>query len=276
MAPERGRQKDVIKPPIEQDVGDIPEPKKKPSLKEFPKPTDFLKQVQEGKSLKKTIQSQPAPIAQNRAYNPELLNRAIAMNTDTNDETDEGSSEWSDTDIANAEVLPPEKGSGIKMSKDGLYDYQIEEILEDKTKQFVPVITSDEILTLSKYIKKPKGRFCFVMNTDNSHGPGKHWVSLCIDWDNCEIDYYDSLADDPTKRTLDDVHKLIMKFRPEVYMKLKVNRTKDQSDKSSNCGWFASNFVISMLRGAKFGDASLYTNVKQGEAKIERFKKSFL
>jgi len=100
--------------------------------------------------------------------------------------------------------------------------------------------------------------------------------TIVIDFDDCSINYYDSLADKPTKRTLEDIRKLIMTFQPDCYFKLKVNSTKDQSDASKNCGWFVCHFIIKMLKGKSFADASLYSKVKNGEDFINRWKKSFV
>ena len=42
---------------------------------------------------------------------------------------------------------------------------------------------------------------CYVVNTDNSRGPGEHWVAFFIDSD-MSADYFDSYGIHPVKKTL--------------------------------------------------------------------------
>lgn len=209
--------------------------------------------------------------------NKEIIdtNQAIAnsfnppVDTNTEDVLNEGEDETEDGEVR-------QDGNGYG-ENEGLYNDELAKILKDKTKKFVPVISADEIPSLIKYIKRPKGRYCFISNTSKSTEEGRHWVAVCIDFDNAEIDYYDSFADLPNKTFLRDLHELIGEFEPEVYFKLKTNKVADQSKRSKNCGWFASWFVIQMLKGSSFAKASGFkNNITKSEAQMNSFRKSYI
>jgi hypothetical protein len=177
------------------------------------------------------------------------------------------------------ETQPPQEeqikeGSGKYTNfHDGLYDDQIEDIFQDKLHHFVPVIMSDQIPTLLKYISPNTKRFGFVINSTSSKTKGQHWRSVFLDFEKGNIDYYDSLVSDPTKEFLKDIKLLINKVNPPFYMRLRVNRLKDQSDLSNNCGMFASRFIIDSYKGKTFNyDDGIDHNEDEGEREIETFK----
>ena len=155
---------------------------------------------------------------------------------------------------------------------DGLFDNEIENILQSKTKRFVPVIMSDEIPTLVKYVNPKTKEFGFVINSTSSKTEGHHWRAVFLDFINCEIDYYDSLVSQPTKEFLKDIKLLIDKVNPPCYMKLKVNLVKTQGDDTQNCGFFASKFIIDRFKNKPFKEASMVDKSDIGEYNIEKFK----
>lgn len=160
--------------------------------------------------------------------------------------------------------------------KEGLYDDQIEDILEKKTKRIVPVIMNDEIPTLLPYVNKHTKIFPFVINNKNSDSEGQHWVASAINIPRGELVYYDSYGENPTPTFMRDIKLLIDKINPEVYLKFKINRVRKQGD-SQNCGFHASKFVIDYLKGEKFPKASGFSDVikddsDEGEREIEKFK----
>jgi len=52
----------------------------------------------------------------------------------------------------------------------------IETILKKKLHTYIPVIASDEIPTLCKYINKNTNEFGFIINSDPHNMPGHHWL----------------------------------------------------------------------------------------------------
>src|SRR6185437_13894915 len=74
------------------------------------------------------------------------------------------------------------------------------------------------------------------------------------------------------KGLMNNLKPVLKKMGANNYMKVKVNLIPDQDDSSSNCGYFASRFLIDRLRGKTFAEASGYD--KKGEARIEQWKKT--
>src|SRR5699024_3671114 len=97
-----------------------------------------------------------------------------------------------------------------------------------KSKGFSGVIAADEIPKLIPHAKK---YMSWVMNKDPSNKPGSHWVAVLIDGrpkGEGVIEYYDSLAEKPDKRFFKDIKPLVEKISPDVYLKYKYNKIKEQ------------------------------------------------
>ena len=125
-------------------------------------------------------------------------------------------------------------------------------------------------------LKKLPKKFGFVMNLDKSNKPGSHWVSVYVDIkEDMSIEYYDSFARDPPAEFMKQIKKLIDKLGVNVYLKLKINNVIEQNSKTSNCGWFAMNFLSSRFQGDSYKEATKYDKSKDGERKIETLKKKF-
>ena len=150
-------------------------------------------------------------------------------------------------------------GSGLTVDgikHEGMSSDEIQQILQKKTHPVVPVIASDQIATLAPMINQKTREFGFVINTDDHTKPGHHWRSIFIDRSNAEIDYYDSLVSEPSVQTLKGIKILVEKMDDPVYFKLKINRIKSQSDKTSTCGAFALRFLEQRMNGRPFKEAS--------------------
>jgi hypothetical protein len=164
-----------------------------------------------------------------------------------------------------------QEGSGNK--QEGLYDDQIENIMNKyKDKGYVGVYASDQLN------KVPiKRRLGFIMNTDPLSKPGKHWVAVYIDArpsGDQSVEYYDSYGDEPTNSTMKYIKSIVDKLNPDVYLKFKVNRIKQQSVSSDNCGYFAMRFLMDRFNDKEFKDCSGYSDVIKSEKKIRKFKES--
>ena len=170
------------------------------------------------------------------------------------------------------------KGQSVGQSAhddDGLYTDEIEKILKEKTHRIIPVIASDQVKSLVPLVDKNTKDFAFVMNLDNSKQPGSHWVAVYISRPDASVEYYDSLVHQPTREFMRDIKLLVEKMEDNVYYKFKVNMIKDQSDDSSNCGYFVINFLDKRLNGGKFKEASFWQEVDastRGEKEIEKYK----
>ncbi len=166
-------------------------------------------------------------------------------------------------------------GKGLGES-DGLWNTEIDQIFKDKLpEKIIPVISNDEMPTLLKYINKDTDRFGFVINSDDSDSQGSHWKAVFISRPDASVEVYDSLVSIPNEKFIKDLFKVVDAFKDDVMYKLKINTVRDQSEQSSNCGYFAVNFLINRFNGKKFKNASLFDKVDksgEGEKDIKKFK----
>ena len=69
-----------------------------------------------------------------------------------------------------------------------------------------------------------------------------------------------------------DLKTLIDKINPDTYLKFKVNKIKQQSPSSNNCGFHAMGFLLDRFAGKEFKDCSGYSNIKESEEKANKFR----
>lgn len=172
------------------------------------------------------------------------------------------------------EFFPRKKGEGIDPSHKGLSDIEIDTVMK-KFPQYLGTIAHNEI---DKLDITPRSEGGFIINTDPISKPGRHWQAIYFDArpsGNNEIDFYDSFGDPVDKNILKDLKDVANKLDAKTYLKFKENRIKQQSDSSSNCGFFCMKFLIDRFNGKPFKDASGYSDVLHGEGDIERFKAKF-
>jgi hypothetical protein len=138
---------------------------------------------------------------------------------------------------------------------DGLYNSQIFDMMK-KYPQFAGVIARDQIDLIKPYLKKNK-YVGFVINLDKSDQKGSHWNSILIDYrpsiGSQSVEYYDSFGRKMPKDIEDNLKKII---NPYLILRKKENRIQKQNDSSSNCGFFAMNFLEKRFKGEDFKKAS--------------------
>lgn len=128
----------------------------------------------------------------------------------------------------------------------GLYENDIEEILEKRDLIRCPVVARDEIPN-SKY---------FIMNLSNRNEEGTHWVAIYTDEYN--ICYFDCLGNPPTNA----LRKELISINPETqYLrKFKYNTKQIEPNNEDNCGYHCILFLENMLNGCSFKEATQFTN----------------
>ena len=189
----------------------------------------------------------------------------------------------------------PDKASGVIEGKghtdvDGLWNTDIEKIVEKKINNIVPVIAADGGNELIPYIKKNMPSFSFIINRVSSEydGSGKngepsgHWKSVYInnsdDFQSCEI--YDSLADVPSTELIKLCKKICKMINPQTTFKLKINHLKNQSNTTETCGYHAIKFLEDRNNGVPWSEATNYdsyieklnnaNNEVEGENKLHK------
>jgi hypothetical protein len=198
------------------------------------------------------------------------------------------------TDIVVSETGEEEmKGSG---KDDGLYNDEISKILKSKVKDFIPVIPSDKVNDMLRYVKQGDKRFGFVVNTNPStsdgsgkdgHRPG-HWRAVFIDNENPDFEsaeYFDPLAEGiPEKSLLSTMKKISEKMNPEKMFKFKINWLKRQADNTGTCGYHCIDFLNRRYNGEDWADATGYNSYIEkvkpddshtGEKEIDKKIKKF-
>jgi hypothetical protein len=146
-------------------------------------------------------------------------------------------------------------------SDDGLYDDEIETIATKRLKDYVPCIAKDEINQLMKYVKKGDKQFSFVVNTDNSDQPGRHWRCVYINNmdDYPSIEYFDPLTEGKPEQSLIDIcRKIAIKMNPNKLFKYKQNQIRRQSKLTSNCGYHCIHFLEGRYQGIPFSEITGY------------------
>lgn len=183
----------------------------------------------------------------------EMMNRLRRMRRPPSEEDSESSiSPWSTDESF---------GEG-KKGDDGLYNDQIQNILQKRIKNFVPVVPADKVEDLLRYVGRGQKVFSAVVNTDDSSGAGKHWT--CVFFDNRDdfpsCEFFDPLAQDgkPPEALLSVMRKISKRMNPEKYFKYKFNKIRRQSLLTSNCGYHVCKFIEDRYDGIPFSEASGY------------------
>jgi hypothetical protein len=152
---------------------------------------------------------------------------------------------------------------------EGLFNDEIEKIAKKRIKDYVPVIASDQLNELPKYVARGDKRFGFVVNTNpstsdgsgnDSYPPG-HWTAVFInnEDDYPSIEFFDPLAQGKMPEDLIKMcRRIAVKMNPEVMFKYKQNMLRRQSKMTSNCGFHAVKYLDDRYNGVPFSEATGY------------------
>lgn len=185
------------------------------------------------------------------------------------------------------------EGLGKKKGENdgGLYNDELEHIMKNRVKHFVPVVAQDKVNQLLPFVQPERKYFCAIINTEPSSSSGRHWRCIFIDNrdDFPSAEYFDSLCESsqPEPLLLDTMKKIAIKLNPEKMFKFKFNRLQRQNENSSSCGYHCMQFLENRINGYDFETASgwkSYQERKQkgsggipdyihGEKNVEPYKK---
>ena len=79
-------------------------------------------------------------------------------------------------------------------------------------------------------------------------------------------------AEDPPESLMRDLKDLISKINPDVYLKFKINRIKQQSEDSDSCGVLAMQFLIDRFSGKPWKECTGWSEVQKSEKKAREFR----
>ena len=186
--------------------------------------------------------------------------------------TDEGGASESDEiedlgGVINLEVSSQD-GAGRKLK--GLTDQDINEMMKDY-KNFVGCFAADEMDMIP--LKK---KFGFIINTEPRKKKSGHWVACFIDTSKAmTCEYYDSFAEQPSKKFLKGLKNIVDELNPSVYLKLKINKIRNQKTSSGDCGWHSMAFLINRFNNVPFVECSGFSDYNKGLSDVEKVKKKY-
>jgi len=160
------------------------------------------------------------------------------------------------------------KGNSKGNSKDGLYNDEISKILKANIKDYIPVIASNEINDMIRYVKPDLKRFGFIINTSDSSSDGSgndgkpvgHWRACYInnEDDYQSIEIFDPLVNEPENGLVQGLREIAKKMNPETLFKFKINYLQRQNKNTGTCGYHAIKFLDDRFNGVPFSVASGY------------------
>lgn len=165
-----------------------------------------------------------------------------------------------------------------------LYGSQIDTLMADYRKDgYLGWFCNDQIKDISKTDKLNKfDRLGFVVNTANSTDPQdgsvqEHWQGVYIDANEKEIDFYCSLAQEPSTEVFEALKAIMNKWihGRKYYYKFKVNMVREQDARTNTCGFHVINWLMKRFDGVPFKKASKYVNLNEAEIKHFARKKGF-
>ena len=106
--------------------------------------------------------------------------------------------------------------------------------------QFFRGVYAIDLLPIKKF-KRPSSIIC---NTDNSNGPGVHWVAIWLP-KNGKAEYFDSFGIKPLNTEIE----IFLKMNG---IKYEFNPKQIQSSKSNSCGKFCILFILFRSRKILF------------------------
>lgn len=167
-----------------------------------------------------------------------------------------------------------QEGSGVINDEYGLNTDQINALMSKYGNEYIGTIASDEMPSILSKVE-PKSRGGFVINTQKHTQPGAHWQAVFYDArlnGSNSIEFYDSFGRDPTKAFMKEIKELANKLNAETYLKFKINKIIQQSNTSSNCGYFATKFLIDRFRGKPFRECTGFDEHVKDEKNINKWK----
>ena len=104
-------------------------------------------------------------------------------------------------------------------------------------------------LNMEEMINNGINKYGIVFNLDEHYKSGSHWVAMYVDFNKCEIYYFDSVGIKPEERVRAYMRKLTKYCKNDP--KIDYNKVQHQR-KNTECGVYSIDFIINMLEGKGF------------------------
>jgi hypothetical protein len=169
----------------------------------------------------------------------------------------------------------PDQETQDPFSHKGSYDDEINDFAKKLglfKKGYLGTFSIDKIHEIAKLVHPGIKQFGFIFNTDPSYKKGQHWIAVTYVAKNKELDYYNSLGEDPTDEFLRQIKPVIDKLALPELLKFKINKIPRQGA-SMNCGYHSLMFIYDILiKGLSYKFSTGYSDIKNGEKDISDFK----
>ena len=115
-------------------------------------------------------------------------------------------------------------------------------------------------INLKEHIDKSEDKLAMVFNTDDSKGPGQHWIAMYVDVNGKNLDsqpgiyFFDSFASKPMQEVTDLIDKLKVqgsKLNKEFIVTI---NDKSLQKNTFSCGFYSMHFIEHMIKETPFSE----------------------
>tara|TARA_B100001093_G_C26533191_1_gene886897 strand:- start:252 stop:827 length:576 start_codon:yes stop_codon:yes gene_type:complete len=124
-------------------------------------------------------------------------------------------------------------------------------------------------INLKRHLDNKEHQLGFIFNTDDSDGPGQHWIAYYVDlmsknFEQPGIYFFDSFGSKPMKQVRDLTEKLKQQGASLGIEFLVTHNPHSFQKNTFSCGFYCMHFLEHMILGHKFEDyLSSWPNDKQ-------------
>lgn len=113
-------------------------------------------------------------------------------------------------------------------------------------------------INIKKHLENQISKIGIVFNTDDSSGPGQHWMSMYIDLNGKNLDgspgiyFFDSFGSNPSKEIKDLISKIKKQGKSINKEFIVFHNDKSYQKNTYACGFYCMHFLENMLQGIPF------------------------
>lgn len=171
------------------------------------------------------------------------------------------------------EIKSEEKIEGSGSDKEGLSDEQIDSIMS-QFPNYYGCLSNDNIMETLEKIKIEDPHQFYLLYLKKNKGKVGHWIAIFCDFDEMEINYYDSFGETADTYLKNKFKILFTGMKIENLMKWKDNHIVQQGD-SDLCGIYCMWFIIQRIFGFSFKQATDWKDIDANEKRFSLAKINF-